>query len=88
MSPLTFAMTFAVVGWVASSYAIKRSTLASHWQRRLILPLWFVWLALALGGPVLNGSLLLTEAVSTAAASTAGMFAYLFFGAIRSRKSS
>lgn len=86
MNQVTFAMMLAMVGWLASSYAIKRSALAAPWQRRLIVPLWFVWMALGLGGPVANGTLGLQEALGTAAAFTIGMMSYLFFFALRSRK--
>jgi hypothetical protein len=71
-------MFFAMAGWIASSYLIVNSSLSPAWRRGLIVPLWFVWMTFGLGGPVYAGTLPLSEAISTAAAFTAGMTMYLF----------
>lgn len=82
MSSITISMTIAFVGWLASSYALKRTSLFGRWQRALIVPLWFVWMAVALGGPVANGSLAFADAIRAGAACMAGMSSYLFASAL------
>ena len=88
MNDMTFVMTFAFIGWLASSYAIKHSRLAVRWQRIIIVPLWVAWVALALGGPIVNGSVAITDAVTSAGACTVGMTSFLFFNALRRKRPS
>lgn len=78
-------MIFALVGWVASAYRIARSRLPARWRRALIIPLWFIWMAFALGGPVYSGAITLSDALSTGASFTVGMSVYLLITALRGR---
>ena len=71
-------MAVAMIGWVATAYRVAHSRLAPRWRRVLIVPLWFVWMIFALGGPVYTGRLPLSEALATAASFTVGMTVYLF----------
>ena len=81
-------MAVAMIGWVATSYRVKHSRLAPRWRRVLILPLWFIWMSFALGGPVYTGRLPLNEALATGASFTVGMTVYLFlFSLSMSRRS-
>jgi hypothetical protein len=74
MSPtyaLIQALAFALAGWVASCHLLVNSR---HRSRRwLVVPLWFVWMALAIGGPVSQGVLSIADAGSTVGGLTAGM---------------
>ncbi|GAC1539238.1 MAG: hypothetical protein NVS4B8_13300 [Herpetosiphon sp.] len=88
MNDTTYAIVFAMIGWLASSIAVKTSRISSRVQRILIIPLWFVWLALALGGPVVNGRASVTEALASGAACTAGLITFLLVSALRTRRSS
>ncbi|MBA3946004.1 MAG: hypothetical protein H0X37_15740 [Herpetosiphonaceae bacterium] len=88
MNDMSFVMIFAFVGWLASSYAIKHSRLAVRWQRLVIVPLWLAWVGLALGGPIVNGSIAPGDALTSAAACTVGMMSFLFFSALRRKRSS
>lgn len=67
------ALFFALAGWVACCYRITHSRLALRTRRLLILPLWFVWMGMALGGLVFQGTLTPAHALSTGMAVTAGM---------------
>jgi hypothetical protein len=71
-------MIFAMAGWIASSYCIARSDMSPAWRQGLIVPLWFAWMILGLGGPVYNGSVAFSDAMVTAASLTAGLSLYLF----------
>lgn len=82
---LVRVMVFAMVGWVATSYRIVHSSLDARWRRRLIVPLWFVWMAFGLGGPVHAGSLALSDALSTGASFTIGMTVYLLLYTLQRR---
>ncbi len=73
---LVQVMLFAMAGWIASSYRIVHSSLDPRWRRMLIIPLWFVWMAFGLGGPVYTGQLSLAEALSTGVSFTLGMCIY------------
>jgi uncharacterized spore protein YtfJ len=81
-------MAFALAGWLATSYRIVHSRITPTWRRRLIIPLWFVWMGFGLGGPVFTGSLSVGSAISTAASFTAGMMIYLFLAALQRRSRS
>ena len=78
----------AMAGWIACSYRIVHSRLDMRWRRRLIIPLWFVWMAFGLGGPVYAGTLPLTDALSTGASFTIGMSVYLLMNTLKSRNGS
>jgi hypothetical protein len=81
-------MIFALAGWIATSYRIAHSSLAAHWRKRLIVPLWFAWMAFGLGGPVYTGAITLTDALSTGASFTVGMSVYLLMYTLRKRTGS
>ena len=82
------SMIFAMIGWIACSYRLSRSNLRPRWRRGLIIPLWFVWMAFGLGGPVYAGTLLPRDALTTAASFTAGMAAYLLLHSVLSSRRS
>ncbi len=85
---LVRVMIFAMAGWVATSYRIVHSGLDARWRRRLIIPLWFVWMTFGLAGPVYTGSLALTDALSTGASFTIGMTVYLLLYTLQRRSRS
>ena len=80
---LLYVMVVALVGWLASSYGIMHSRLRPRWRRSLIIPLWFVWMAFALGGPVYTGSLAVADAVGTGASFTIGMTVSLLLATLQ-----
>ena len=82
---LVRTMVFAIGGWIATSDRIVNAPLDARWRRRLIVPLWFAWLAFGLGGPVSTGGLPLSEAFSVAASCTAGLATYFVMSGIRNR---
>ena len=82
---LVRVMIFAMAGWIACSYRIMHSHLAARWRRGLIIPLWFVWMAFGLGGPVYSGALKLGDAISTGASFTVGMTVYLILYTLQQR---
>lgn len=67
------ALFFALAGWVACCYRITHSRLGLRMRRLVIVPLWFVWMAVALGGLVFQGTLAPMHALSTGMAVTIGM---------------
>jgi hypothetical protein len=77
-------MALAFIGWLATSYRIKHSRIPAQWRKRLIVPLWFVWMALALGGPVFTGALDASEALTAAAGFSAGLCLFLLMRSLRS----
>ncbi len=81
-------MIFAMAGWIASSYRVMHSRLNTRWRSRLIVPLWFVWMAFGLGGPVYSGALSLADALSTGASFTVGMSVYLLMVSLKRRSRS
>ena len=52
---VSVAIIIAIVGWLATIFAISRSSLSRTWKRNLLIPSWIPWLALALGAPILSG---------------------------------
>ena len=74
------AMMIAIVGWLATIFAISRSSLSRTWKRNLLVPSWIPWMALALGAPILNGLIPLNDAVSMGGAMTAGMLISVVIG--------
>lgn len=78
------ALVFAFAGWIATCYCIVHSRIRPQTRRWLIIPLWFVWMAVAIGGPVFQGTVSVQDALSTVISLTVGMtFAVL----MRSRSS-
>lgn len=88
MSPFSFAMSVAFVGWLASCYAVKHSARFGRWRNRLIVPLWFVWMLMALGGAVVSEALPLVDAAGAGAACVVGMSSWLLMGTVFGRKRS
>lgn len=84
---LVQAMFFALAGWIATCYLIVHSSVSSQKRRWLILPLWFVWMIVALGGPVFQGTLSITDAAMTGLSVTVGMSVFLLMQRGRSRRS-
>ena len=78
-------MIMAMAGWLACCHRIVHSSISVTWRRRLIVPLWFVWMGFGLGGPVYAGTLALQEGVQTGAGFTVGMMVYLVLQRLNSR---
>ena len=74
------AIIIAIVGWLATIFAISRSSLSRTWKRNLLVPSWIPWLALALGAPILSGLIPLNDAMSIGGAMTAGMLVSIVVG--------
>lgn len=84
---LVQALVFALAGWVATCYCIVHSRIKAEKRRWLIIPLWFVWMIVAIGGPVFQGVVSLVDAGSAIVGLTAGMAMMLFFNAHNARRS-
>lgn len=63
----------AVLGWFATILAIKNSSLSASFKQLLMLPSWLPWIALALGAPVISGSLTLSSGLGIGSALTVGL---------------
>ncbi len=81
------AMFFALAGWIATCYRIVHSQIKPETRRLLVVPLWFVWMAVALGGPVLQGVVSAQDALSTGASFSVGMLMVLVMRRVNARKS-
>ncbi|HWQ15218.1 MAG TPA: hypothetical protein VNL77_20635 [Roseiflexaceae bacterium] len=79
------AMFFAVVGWFATLAAIGGSRLSALWKQLLLVPAWIPWAALALGAPVVRGSIDVSGALGIAGAVTIGMTVSILASQRRSR---
>lgn len=84
---LVQALVFALAGWIATCYCIVHSRIKAEVRRWLIIPLWFVWMIVAIGGPVFQGVVTLGDAASTVAGLTAGMAMMLIINARNARRS-
>ncbi len=84
---LVQAMVFALAGWIASCYLIVHSSIPQQKRRLLIFPLWFMWMIVALGGPVFQGNLSITDAATSGVSVTVGMLVFLLMQSSRSRRS-
>jgi hypothetical protein len=84
---LVQAMFFALAGWIATCYLIVHSSIPQHKRRLLIFPLWLVWMVVALGGPVFQGVMSITDAATTGLSVTVGMSVFLLMQRGRSRRS-
>jgi hypothetical protein len=80
------ALIIAIVGWLATIFAISRSSLNRTWKRNLLVPSWIPWLALALGAPILSGLIPLNDAMSIGGAMTTGMLISLVVGRRKSSR--
>jgi|GEM_PF-1584981 len=81
------AMFFALAGWIATCYRIVHSKISPQTRRMLVIPLWFVWMAIGLGGPVYQGIVSVPNALSTGASFTIGMTLFLVMRRVNSRHS-
>src|SRR5215211_8935089 len=77
---VSVAIIIAIVGWLATIFAISRSSLSRTWKRNLLIPSWIPWLALALGAPILSGLIPLNDAFSIGGAMTTGMLVSIVVG--------
>lgn len=84
---LTQAMIFALAGWVATCYRIVHSSIKPQTRRLLIVPIWFVWMAVGLGGPVFQGVVTPANALSTGVSFSVGMLMVLLMRRVNSRRS-
>ncbi len=81
------AMFIALAGWIATCYRLVHSQIKAETRRLLIVPLWFLWMAIALGGPVFQGVVSLQDALSTGVSFSLGMLLVLFMRRANTRKS-
>ena len=84
---LVQAMFFALAGWIATCHRIVHSQIKPQTRRLLVLPLWFVWMALALGGPVFQGIISVQDAISVGVSFSFGMVMFLVMRRLNTRKS-
>jgi hypothetical protein len=77
---VSVAIIIAIIGWLATIFAISRSSLSRAWKRNLLIPYWIPWLALALGAPILSGLIPLNDAFGIGGAMTTGMLVSIVFG--------
>ena len=81
------AMFIALAGWIATCYRIVHSRVSLKTRQLLVIPLWFVWMAIALGAPVFQGTVTVTEALTTGASFSVGMVIFLVMRRVNSRRS-
>ncbi len=86
-SVLIQVLFLALAGWLATCYCIVSSRFKLYTRRFLIIPLWFVWMLLALGGPVFQGTVPLTQALSSGIGLTTGMLFVIFMHQLSRRRS-
>jgi hypothetical protein len=79
------AMFVALIGWFATLAAIGGSQLSALWKQLLLVPSWIPWAALALGAPVVRGSIDVSGALGIAGAMTVGMTVSIVASHRRSR---
>lgn len=79
------ALVFAFAGWIATCYCIVHSRIKPQSRRWLIIPLWFVWMSVAVGGPVFQGTVSVKDALSTVLSLSIGL---AFAVVMRSRSGS
>lgn len=85
MSTITLFATLLVasVGWIATIRLISTSRIDAIKKRILLLPAWGIWLAIALGAPILRGGLPLVDALNIGGALTAGIAVSMLLAAWR-----
>ena len=81
------AMFFALAGWLATCHRIVHSRIKQQTRRLLVIPLWLVWMTVALGGPVFQGTISVTEALSTGVSFSVGMALFLLMRRLNGRRS-
>jgi hypothetical protein len=67
------AIVIALVGWFATLAVIGGSRLSAVWKQVLLVPSWIPWVALAMGSPVVRGSIDFSGAIGIAGAMTIGI---------------
>ena len=73
------AILVALVGWFATIRAISSSKLSSNAKHWLLIPSWIPWMIVALGAPILAGSLSIPNAINLGGAMTMGMAVSIVF---------
>ncbi len=86
-SVLIQVLFFALTGWLATCYWVVSSRFKPHTRRFLIIPLWFPWMLLALGGPVVQGIVPHTQALSSGIGLTIGMLSVILMHRLMRRRS-
>lgn len=81
------ALVFALAGWIASCYCIVHSRIQPQTRRWLIIPLWFVWMIAAIGGPLFQQTVSVTEALSAVGGLSVGIMVMLIMHARNARRS-
>jgi hypothetical protein len=84
---LVQAMFFALAGWIATCHRLVNSQVKPQTRRLLVVPLWFAWMALALGGPVFQGIITAQDALSIGVSFSFGMLMFMVFRGLNARKS-
>jgi hypothetical protein len=79
------AMGFALAGWFATLIVISGSRMRALWKQLLLVPSWIPWAGLALGAPVVRGSLDISGALGIAGAMTLGMLVSIVAAQLRQR---
>jgi hypothetical protein len=73
------AILVALVGWFATIRVISGSRLSSGTKQLLLIPSWVPWMLIALGAPILAGSMSLGQAINLGGAMTMGMVVSIVF---------
>jgi hypothetical protein len=81
------AMFFALAGWIASCHRIVYSRIKPEHRRWIVVPLWFVWMTLALGGPVYQQIVTPAQALTVGVSFSVGMMIFMIMNARKSRRS-
>ncbi len=87
-SVLVEVLFLALTGWLATCYWLITSRRFKLRTRRFfVIPLWFGWMLLALGGPVVQETIPLTQALSTGIGLTTGMLFVILVYQLNRRRS-
>lgn len=81
------SLLIALGGWLATAHWIKsRQRLNDQYKRMLIVPAWFPWMGIAMGGPVVQGQIAFVEAAKIALSFSCGMLFYMYMARRNARK--
>lgn len=81
------AMLIALIGWLASVHWMRGTTrFSERTRRRLVVPLWIPWMALALASVVIPGRISLGEALQGTTGFSVGLL--VFMVSVRGRQTS
>jgi hypothetical protein len=69
----------ALIGWFATIRVISGSKLSSGTKQWLLIPSWIPWMIVALGAPIIAGTLSLHNAINLGGAMTMGMVVSIVF---------